>query len=88
MLSNTEQATTDDPKLAQATFHFDPDEYSSVGMVYGQGEHEASPEDLLAPFYQDPSQQVLTIRLHDHIFDFVVRIEVLLKLARGRGVRI
>ena len=87
VLLNMEQASTDDPQLTQTTFRFGPCEYSTVETVYGQGGHEASPEDSLAPFYQDPFQRVLTIRLHGahHIPDFVVKVEVLLKLARERG---
>ena len=81
---NTEQTTTDDPKPTQTTFHFDPGEYSDVKMVCGQGVHEASLEDTLAPFYRDPYQRVLAVRL-DGCHDFAVKVEVLLKLARQQG---
>ena len=87
MLLNTEQAATDDPRLTQTTFHSNPGEYLSAAIAYGQGGHEASPGDSLAPFYQDPSQRVLAIVLYaaDYMTVFVVKVEALLRLARERG---
>ena len=87
MLLNTEQATTGDSKLTQTTFHFEP-RAGTPEILIDKGEQKASPEeDLLAPFYQDPSQRMLAMKVykHSHTSIFVVKTGVLLGLARKWG---
>ena len=76
----------DDPKLAQTTFWLDSHEDRYLETFFphfGQGGHEPTPEeDSLAPFYQDPSQRILALEFHQDIYIFVMKAEVLLKLAR------
>ena len=85
---NTEQ-TVDDPKLAQTTFWLDSREVRYVeapGLYIDQSRHEPTPEeDSLTPFYQDSSQRILAIDVFQRKSVFVVKTEVLLELARGRG---
>lgn len=48
--------------------------------------YKPSPEEaLLAPFHQDVSQRLLAVEFHAHRSVFVMKTEVLLKLARERG---
>ena len=89
VLLNTEQ-TVDDPKLAQTTFWLEShgNQYVETFFLHlEQGGHEPTPEeDLLAPFYQDPSQRMLALELGDQDVCFLVmKTEVLLELARERG---
>ena len=87
VLLNTEQATTDDTKSPRTVFHFDP-EHRYVEMMFDQGGHRPSPEeDLLAPFYQDASQRILAMKVYGnhHTSIFIMKVEVLLKLAREWG---
>ena len=74
--------------MTQTTLHFDRREHWNLEayLHLDQGGHKPSPqEDLLAPFYQDASQRVLAIELHDLNSVFVMKTEVLLQLARERG---
>ena len=88
VLLNTERATTDDPGPTRTVFHFDPREHQFVGVMYDRGGYKPSPEEvLLAPFYQDTSQRIFAMKVYkdSHSSIFVMRIEVLLKLAREWG---
>ena len=89
VLLNTDQTTIGDPTLAQTTFHFDSDEHSEVKWMYlilDQGGHGPSPEEsLLAPFYQAASRRVLAVWLHRPYRVFVMKTEILLRLAQERG---
>ena len=54
-------------------------------LHFNRGGYEPSTEeDLLAPFFQDPSQQMVAFELYGHSCNsvFVMKIDVLLKLAR------
>jgi len=87
---NTEQATTDDTVFVQTTFHFDPHAHLNLKIIYlhlDQGGHKPSREEgSLAPFYPDTSQRVLAVEFYDyHQSVFVMKTEVLLGLAQGRG---
>ena len=88
VLLNTEQSVGD-PKLAQTTFWLGTDEDQQVGTPYlhlDQGGHEPTPEeDSLAPFYQDPSQRILTVKFFRGGSVFVMKTEALLELARECG---
>ena len=88
VLLNTGQATADDLGPTQTVFHFDPREPSHVHVILDQGGYRPSPEEvLLAPFYQDVSQRVLAVKVYKGRSSsiFIVKIEVLLKLAREWG---
>jgi len=89
VLINTEQTPIYHPTLAQTTFHFDAREHSDMATIHlhlDRGGHKPSPEEvLLAPFYQDASQRVLAVELRSRELAFVMKAEVLLKLARERG---
>ena len=89
VLINTKQTLIDHSTLTQTTFHFDPHEHSGVDTIrlyLDQGGHKPSVEEaLFAPFYQDVSQRVLVVELHSYGSTFVVKAEVLFKLARERG---
>lgn len=85
---NTEQATTGDLEPAETVFCFHPYEHLHVEPVIDRGGYKPSPEeDSLAPFYQDASQRMLAVKVYGdlRISIFVVKIEVLLKLARELG---
>ena len=88
MLLNTEQTITGNPALAQTTFHFDPHEHLDVKEIclyLDQGGYKPSPEeDLITPFYQDASQRVIATGFHECDSVFVMKTEVLLRLARER----
>ena len=89
MLTNTEQTTVVGSTLTQTTFHFGPLGHLGRGMVYlriEQGSHRPSPEEiLLAPFFPDPSQRLLAIELRNCGSAFVMKTEVLLRLAQEWG---
>ena len=85
---NTEQKV-DDPKLAQTTFWLDSHEdfryMEGFWLHLDHRGHEPTPEeDSLAPFYQDPSQRMLVLGFRQDIYVYVMKAEVLLKLARER----
>ena len=88
---NTEQATADDMKQTQTVFRFDIRQdlpLHGVRLHFDQGGYKPSPEeDLLAPFYLDPSQQIVAVEIHNptHKSVFVMKINILLKLARECG---
>ena len=88
VLLNTGQTMIDDPTLARTTFHSDS-EYSGVDtmvLYLDEGGHKPSPEESsFAPFYQAASQRVLTIGLRWPYHVFVMKTEVLLRLAQERG---
>ena len=90
-LLNTEQATTDEMKQTRTVFHFEIHNdlpLYGVRLHFNRGGYKPSPEeDLLAPFYQDPSQQIVAVELHKPTYKsvFVVKINVLLDLARECG---
>ena len=88
VLLNTEQATTGDPGPTRTVFHFDPHEHQFLGVISDRGGYDPSPEEvLLAPFYQDTSQRIFAMMVLKG-FDssiFVMKTEVLLKLAREWG---
>ena len=79
----------DNPKLAQTTFWLDchKDRYvEAFSLHHDQGGHEPTPEeDSLAPFFQDPSQRILALEFHQDERIFVMKVEILLKLAREHG---
>jgi len=85
---NTEQMKTENGKLAQTTFHFDPHQHKDLGIPglgSDLGGHEPSHEDhLFAPFYPNPSQRVLPLWFSRDDRLLVVKIETLLKLAQER----
>ena len=84
---NAEQPKSDRPKPARTTFRFEPG-VSALETFFEKGGQKASPEeDLLAPFYQDPSQRILAIEVcgHPHVAFFAVKIEALLGLVREWG---
>ena len=89
MLTNTEQTTVDGSTLTQTTFHFDGRKHLDPGeeiIHIEQGGHKPSPEEsLLAPFFPDPSQRILAVELHNRGSVFVIKTEVLLKLAQEWG---
>jgi len=89
VLINTEQTLIDHSTLTQTTFHFDPHEHSDVTTIrlhLDRGGQKPSVEEaLFAPFYQDSSKRVLAVELHSYGSTFVVKAEVLFKLARERG---
>ena len=89
VLLNTKQTTTDDKTFAQTTFNFDPHDHTDLGVVglhFELGGYEPSLEEgLLAPFYPDTSQRVLTVEFATSGDLFVMRVETLLRLARARG---
>ena len=74
---------------AQTTFHFDPDGHLDVDNIclhLDRGGNKSSPEEsLLAPFYQDASQRIVTVELDQCDSIFVMKTEVLLELAREQG---
>ena len=84
---NTEQPKTDRPKLTRTTFLFEPGVSTLETFFEKGGQKISSEEDLLAPFYQDPSQRILVILVsgHPRTSLFVVKIEALLGLAREWG---
>ena len=85
VLLNTNQATTDDSKLAQTTFYFDSDEDPRLYLNLDEGGHEPSPEEnSLAPFYHAASHRVLAIRFSRLRRVFAVKTEVILRLAQER----
>ena len=88
VLVNTEHSVGD-PELVQTTFWFDPHKsrYTETFFLHlDQGGNEPTPEeDSFAPFYQDPSQRILTVQFFEDIYIFAVKVEVLLKLAREHG---
>ena len=71
----------------QTTFHLDHRMWGRGGVVnlhIEQGGHKPSPEEsLLAPFFPDPSQRILVIQFCGSVF--VMKTEVLLRLAQERG---
>jgi len=87
VLFNTEQMPTGHPALTQTTFHFNPNQPSyAIHLYLDKCGHKPSREEaLLASFYQDPSQRVLAVDFVEWDCIFVMKIEVLLKLARERG---
>ena len=89
VLIDTEQTPVDHSTLAQTTFHFDPHEHFgevTVRLHLDRGGHKPSVEEAsFAPFYQDASQRVLAVELRSYKSAFVVKAEVLFKLARERG---
>ena len=88
MLLNTERTTTDGQTLAGTTFHLDPHwnwSLVKIRLYLEQGGHKPSPDDLLAPFYQDASQRILAVGFNGHNSVFVTKIGALLELARERG---
>ena len=91
MLLNTEQATADDMNQTRTVFHFNIQQdlpIHGVRLHFNRGGYKPSPEeDLLAPFYRDPSQQIVAVELHNptHKSVFVMKIDILLKLARECG---
>ena len=88
VLLNTDQTMTDDPTLAQTTFHFDPDHSGAnvVQLNLDEGGHEPSLEESsFAPFYQAASQRMLAIDLRRCNLVFVVKIDALLRLAEEWG---
>ena len=89
VLIDTEQTLIDHSTLTQTTFHFDPHEHSGVDTIrlyLDQGGHKPSVEEAsFAPFYQDASQRLLAVELRSYGSTFVVKAEVLFKLARERG---
>lgn len=89
VLLNTEQTTTDSATPVQTTFHFDPQEHIDLEVMHlhlDLGAYKPSPEeDLLAPFYPDASERVLAVELYEYDFIFVMKTEVLLRLAQERG---
>ena len=53
--------------------------------LFGAGEYQPSPQDTLsAPFYPDPSQRILALSLEHRCGFYVIKAEVLLRLARER----
>ena len=76
----------DDPKLAQTTFWLNSREdwcVETCCLHLDKGGHEPTPEeDLLAPFYQDPSQRILALEFHGDRPVFVMKTAILLELAR------
>lgn len=91
MLLNTEQTTTDDLKQTRTVFHFNIQRYlpiEGMRLHFNRGGYKPSPEeDLFAPFYRDPTQQIVAVELYkpSHKSVFVMNVDVLLKLARERG---
>jgi len=89
VLLNTEQTTTADAKPAQTTFDLNPLDYTGYGMAFLHlepgGYEPSSGEDSFAPFYPDASQRVLAVDLCGTGMIYVVKTEVLLKLAREWG---
>ena len=86
VFSNTKQTTTVDEELARTTFYFElseEDPPGKIGFVSDLGGHVPSREDdLFAPFYPDPSQQVLAVEFVD--FVIVTKTAALLGLAQER----
>jgi len=88
MLLNTEQTTADGTTPVHTTFHFDPREHLDLEVIHfylDLGGYKPSPEDSFAPFYPDASERVLVVELGECDFIFVMKTEVLLKLAREQG---
>ena len=87
MLLNTEQAATGDPKLTQTTFHFELHANTLEIIFEKDGQKASSEEDSFTPFYQDPSQRILAMKVCKDFdtFIFVVKTEVLFGLARKWG---
>ena len=77
-------------KRTRTVFHFYIPKYSptwAMRLHFNRGGYKPSPEeDFLAPFYQDSSQQIVAVELHGDSYKsiFVVKIDVLFKLARDR----
>ena len=89
MLTDTEQTTVVGSTVTQTTFHFDRRKHldlADVNLYIEQGGHKPSPEEsLLAPFFPDPSQRILVIELRQWGAVFVMKTEVLLRLAQEWG---
>jgi len=89
VLLNTDQTMMDNPTLVKTAFYFDLHEHSDEGgmrLHSDQGGYKPSPEESsLAPFYRVTSQRMLAVGLTRYNLVFVVKIDVLLRLARERG---
>ena len=72
----------------QTTFHLSP-QFKNFGVLFlfmEQGAHKPSTEESLAPFYPDPAQRIVLLRMQRALYNPVVSVGALLKLKnRGRA---
>ena len=74
----------------QTTFHLSPQfkDCGSLFLLLEQGAHEPSSEESLAPFYPDPAQRIVVLRMQRATYYPVVSIRALLELQSHGGTEI